>query len=58
MNALKTASHGSILTGNRQGWYEFTEKMSGYARLRALQQAVQLEREHPLQVRRFGAFFE
>lgn len=55
MNALKRKSHGSILTGSRQGWYEFTEKMlRGYARLRALQEAVLLEREHPLQPRRFG----
>lgn len=55
MNALKKASHGRVLTGSRQGWYEFTEKMlRGYARLRALKAAVALEREHPLQARRFG----
>ena len=55
MNALKRASHGEILTGTRAGWYEYTEKMlRGYARLRAMQHAVKLEREHPLQPRRFG----
>ena len=55
MNLLKKPARGSVLTGNRQGWYEFTEKMlRGYARLRALREAVVLEREHPLQPRRFG----
>jgi len=55
MNALKRASHGKILEGTRQGWYEFSEKMMrGYARLRALEAAVVLEREHPLEARRHG----
>ncbi len=55
MNALKTPAHGSILTGTRQGWYEFTEKMMrGYARLRAAEQGIELEAEHPLQEKRFG----
>lgn len=55
MNALKTPTHGSILTGTRQGWYEFTEKMMrGYARLRATEVGIELEAEHPLQERRFG----
>ena len=31
--ALKEESHACILTGTRQGWYEFTEKMvRGYVR--------------------------
>lgn len=55
MNLLKKPARGSILTGNRQGWYEFTEKMlRGYARLRALRETVLLEREHPLQPKRYG----
>lgn len=55
MNALKTPAHGSILTGTRQGWYECTEKMMrGYARLRASEQGIELEAEHPLQEKRFG----
>lgn len=55
MASLKKASHGSILSGTRQGWYGYSEKiLRAYARLRAMQSAVKLEREHPLEPRRFG----
>lgn len=48
MNRLKTESHGYILTGTRQGWYEFTEKMiRGYVRLKAEQVNVRLSPDHP-----------
>lgn len=54
MNAFKNPTHGSILTGTRQGWYEFAEKMMrGYARLRASNQGIELEADHPLQEKRF-----
>ena len=47
-NNLKRANHGSILTGTRQGWYEFTEKMiRGYVRLKAEQEQLVLEADHP-----------
>ena len=53
LNSLKQRSHGCILTGTRQGWYEFTEKMiRGYVRLRAEQQGVVLEADHPVAPRR------
>lgn len=56
MNLLKQPARGKVLIGNRQGWYEFSEKMlRGYARLRALRQAVILEREHPLQPKKYGS---
>lgn len=36
LNSLKTAAHGSIVQGNRQGWYRFRENMvRGYVRMRA-----------------------
>jgi hypothetical protein len=55
MNRMKEPSLGSILIGTRTGWYEFREKMMrGYARMRAAQQGVELEAEHPLQGRRFN----
>jgi hypothetical protein len=55
MNRMKEASLGSILVGTRTGWYEFREKMMrGYARMRAAQQGVALEAEHPLQAKRFN----
>ncbi|PDS45508.1 hypothetical protein CO662_13350 [Rhizobium anhuiense] len=55
MNNLKQTSYGEILTGNRTGWYEFTEKViRGYARLRAEQNHVQLEVDHPIGKRRLG----
>lgn len=48
INALKRASHASILTGTHAGWYEFTETMiRGYVRLRAEQNGVELEVDHP-----------
>lgn len=53
LNAIKRPSHGSILTGTRQGWYEFTEKMiRGYVRLRAEQVGLVLEADHPAIPRR------
>ena len=53
LNALKQPSHGSILTGTRQGWYEFTEKMiRGYVRLRAEQVGLVLDADHPAIPRR------
>jgi hypothetical protein len=55
MNRMKEPSLGSILIGTRTGWYEFREKMMrGYARMRAAQQGVELEAEHPFQGRRFN----
>ena len=54
MNRMKEPSLGSILIGTRSGWYEFREKMMrGYARMRASQQGIALEAEHPLEPRRF-----
>jgi hypothetical protein len=56
MNRMKEPSLGSILVGTRTGWYEFREKMMrGYARMRAAQQGVALEAEHPLQPKRFNS---
>ncbi len=53
MNALKQPGAGSILTATRTGWYSFTENMvRGYVRLRAEQQKVELELDHPLLGRR------
>ena len=53
INNLKQASHAAILTGTRQGWYEFSEKMiRGYVRLRAEQNNVVLEVDHPAVRRR------
>jgi hypothetical protein len=55
MNRMKEPALGSILVGTRSGWYEFREKMMrGYARMRAAQQGVALEAEHPLQPKRFN----
>ncbi|GMB80936.1 AAA family ATPase [Shinella zoogloeoides] len=55
MNSLKKPSYGAILSANRTGWYEFTEKViRGYARLRAEQNHVQLEVDHPIGTRRLG----
>lgn len=57
MNALKKESHGAILEGSRSGWYEFSDKVvRGYARLKALQSGVLLEREHPLQQKRYNTY--
>jgi len=48
MNSLKTRSHAEMLTGSRQGWYEFSEKMiRGYVRLRAEQSSIVLSGDHP-----------
>lgn len=48
MNRLKSEAHGCILTANRQGWYEFTEKMiRGFVRLKAEQLKVRLSPDHP-----------
>lgn len=48
INSLKRPSHASILSGTRAGWYEFTEKMiRGYVRLRAEQEGIVLEVDHP-----------
>ena len=56
MSVLKKPTHGSILSGTRQDWYEFTEKMMrGYARLRAAEIGIELKAAHPLQERRFGS---
>lgn len=53
MNRLKRDAHGAILTGNRAGWYEFTENIvRGYVRLRAEEQSVELDVDHPLLTRR------
>lgn len=53
MNSLKRPSHGSILHGNRQGWYEFSEAViRGYVRLRAEEQGIELGKDHPLEYRR------
>ena len=53
MNALKQTGAGSILTATRTGWYSFTENMvRGYVRLRAEQQKVELDVDHPLLARR------
>ena len=55
MNRMKEPALGSILVGTRSGWYEFREKMMrGYARMRAAQQGIALEAEHPLQPKRFN----
>lgn len=48
MARLKSEAHGYILSANRQGWYEFTEKMiRGYVRLKAEQANVRLSPDHP-----------
>ncbi len=56
MNDMKKPSHGAILVGNTfPVGAELKEKMMrGYARMRAAQEGVELETEHPLQARRFG----
>jgi hypothetical protein len=57
INGLKQKAHACILTGSRQGWYEFTEKMiRGYVRLRAEQEGIILEVDHPTMRRRTGSF--
>jgi uncharacterized protein len=55
MNMLKRSTHGAILKANRQGWYGFNENiLRGYVRLRAEEQGVQLDAEHPLEARLVG----
>jgi Cdc6-like AAA superfamily ATPase len=57
MNNMKKTSSGSVLKGSRAGWYEYDEKVvRGYARLRAIQRGILLEREHPSQQKRYGRF--
>lgn len=57
MNNLKKDAYGTILRATRAGWYEYTEKVvRGYARLKALQSGILLEKEHPLQQRRFNVY--
>ena len=52
INSLKKPSHGQILLGSRQGWYEFSEKMiRGYVRLRAAEVGVDLGTDHPRALR-------
>jgi hypothetical protein len=47
INSLKKPTHGSILRGSRQGWYEFREPvMRGYVRLQAEAQDVELGADH------------
>ncbi|WP_230279415.1 ATP-binding protein [Croceicoccus sp. Ery15] len=48
MNSLKKDSHGAILIGTRQGWYELREPiLRGYIRLRAERDGVALAQDHP-----------
>jgi AAA+ ATPase superfamily predicted ATPase len=55
MNSLKKPSAKEILKGSRSGWYEFSENIvRGYVRLRAAQQGIELEVDHPLMARRFA----
>jgi uncharacterized protein len=52
INALKRATHGSILKGSRQGWYEFREPvMRGYVRLQAEALGVELGADHASEYR-------
>jgi hypothetical protein len=47
LNALKKAAHGSIVIGNRQGWYSFRENiLRGYVRLRAEREGMQIGIDH------------
>ncbi|HEY1943733.1 MAG TPA: ATP-binding protein [Roseiarcus sp.] len=56
INALKQPSHGSILMGSRTGWYEFREKViRGYVRLKAEQDGIVLEADHPAAPRRVAS---
>jgi uncharacterized protein len=55
MARLKEVKNGAILSGTRAGWYEFSEKMiRGYVRLRAEQNGVLLEADHPSAPRRIS----
>lgn len=47
LNSLKKPAHGSILYGNRQGWYGFKENIvRGYVRLRAERAGVRIGVDH------------
>lgn len=47
MNKLKQETHGSVLIGNRQGWYSFSENvLRGYVRLRAERAGVKVGIDH------------
>lgn len=59
MGYLKNPSHGEILIGSRQGWYELREPiLRGYIRLRAEYEGINLAKEHPRQqdARSLGLF--
>lgn len=59
MGYLKNKSHGEILIGSRQGWYELREPiLRGYIRLRAEHEGIELAKEHPRQTdaRSIGLF--
>lgn len=59
INRLKKETHAEVLTGTRQGWYEFTESMlRGYVRLRAEQNKVELQIDHPAVSKHLGALAE
>ncbi|HYD14157.1 MAG TPA: ATP-binding protein [Allosphingosinicella sp.] len=50
MAYLKQPSHGEILIGSRQGWYELREPiLRGYIRLRAEAEGIELAQDHPQQ---------
>ncbi|HLI12816.1 MAG TPA: ATP-binding protein [Alphaproteobacteria bacterium] len=56
MNQLKKPAHASVLKGNRQGWYEFSENvLRGYVRLRAEEQGISLGIDHPMLPRAVAA---
>lgn len=47
LNALKTESHGNILTSPRRSWFEFSENMvRGYVKLKAAERRVDLGIDH------------
>lgn len=49
LNSLKKPTHGSILSGNKQGWYGFRENIvRGYVRLRAERAGVSIGVDHIL----------
>jgi hypothetical protein len=58
LNKLKSEPYARILHASRAGWYEYREKIvRGFARLRAMQSGIILEREHPLQPRRVTGLY-
>ena len=47
MNRLKRDNHGSVIIGNRQGWYGFKENVvRGYVRLRAERANIRIGIDH------------